>query len=87
MERYQTLLSNLTENGIPVRASKYYENAFGSWYIEIESNPLYRVAHDGRDKTIVLEVLKNNDWHCLSYDKTKSGKHVIKKLKNELKSL
>ena len=87
MKRYQALLRYLEENNIPVRSSKYYENAFGSWYIEIESDPLYRVAHDGRDKTIVLEIFKNNDWHCLSFDKTKSGKHVIGKLKYELRSL
>ena len=87
MKRYQILIKILAENIIPVRASKYFENSFGSWYIEIESNPMYRIAHDGRDKIIVLEVLKNNDWHCLSYDKTKSGKYIIEELKNELESI
>ena len=87
MKEFNLILTCLKEFSIPIRYSEYDEQAFGSWYIEIESNPLYRVAHDGRDKTIVLEVNRNNEWDCLISDKTKSGKHIIEKLRKELNDL
>ena len=81
------MLANLKEYSIPIKYSEYDDQTFGSWYVEIESNPFYRVVHDGRDKTIVLEVNKNNKWNCLISDKTKTGKHVIEKLRAELNAL
>jgi hypothetical protein len=87
MKEYNAMLGNLEEHNIPIRRSEFDGQAMGSWFIEINSNPLYRVAHEGRDKTIVLEVNRKNEWNCLISDKTKSGKHVIKRLVVELDAL
>lgn len=81
------MLESLRAFDIKIAFAEYDEQAFGSWYIEIESNPKYRIVHDGRDATIVLEVIKNYDWSCLLSDKTKSGKHVIEKLVRELNAI
>ncbi|MGD8941040.1 MAG: hypothetical protein PVJ72_16765 [Gammaproteobacteria bacterium] len=85
MKTYNALLTNLKELNIPIKETEFNEQAFGSWYIEIESSPSYRVVHDGRDKTIVLEKSNNNEWSSVMYDKTKSGKHVIERIVKELK--
>ena len=87
MKRYNALLTKLKELNIPIKESEYNEKAFGSWYIEIKSSPPYRVVHDGRDKTIVLEKNNNNEWSSVMYDKTNSGKHVIERLIKELNDL
>jgi len=87
MKTYNALLTNLKELHIPIKESEYNEKAFGSWYIEIKSSPSFRVVHDGRDKTIVLEKIKNKEWCSVMYDKTKSGKHVIETLVKELNDL
>ena len=81
------MLANLKESNIQIKESEYDAQAFGSWYIEIISSPPYRVVHDGRDKTIVLEASRNNEWSSIMYDKTKTGKHVIKRLVQELNDL
>ena len=59
----------------------------GSWYIETQSQPAYRLVHDGRDKTIVLEISRNSEWDSLAFDKSKTGKHVIQRLVEELNAL
>ena len=87
MNQYKAMLESLRAFDITITNAEYYEQAFGSWKVEIESNPKYRVVHDGRDATIVLEVMKNNNWSCLLSDKTKSGKHVIEKLVRELSAI
>ena len=87
MNEYNAIIDRLKENNIPIKHSEYDEQAMGSWYVEIQSIPLYRIAHDGRDKTIVLEVNKNNEWNCLISDKTKSGKYAIEKLQEKLNDL
>ena len=79
MKEYERILREIKDKSLPIKESKYEEAIFGSWYIELETNPSYRVVHDGRDKTIVLEVSKNDEWECLISDKTKSGKHVLEK--------
>lgn len=85
MKEYNSIIANLKKCSIPIKYSEYDDQAFGSWYVEIQSIPLYRIVHDGRDKTIALEVSRNNEWNCLISDKTKSGKHVIEQLLEELK--
>lgn len=87
MKEYNAMLLNFKAHNIPVRESEFNEQAFGSWYIETKSQPVYRVVHDGRDRTIVLEVKHNNEWSCLLSDKTKSGRYVLQKLVDELNSL
>jgi hypothetical protein len=88
MKTYSSLLKQLDEKGISIKSSNYDEHLMGSWTIEIESEPVYRIVHDGRDKTIVLEVSDGrNDWTSLLADKTKSGRHVIAKLADKLKDL
>lgn len=88
MKTYSSLIKQLEENGISIKSSNYYEHLIGSWTIEIESEPVYRIVHDGRDRTIVLEVSDGrNDWTSLLGDKTKSGKHVLATLVNKLKDL
>ena len=84
MNEYDSILEKIKLKDLPIKDAKYEEAVFGSWYIELDSNPSYRVVHDGRDKTIVLEINKNNEWVCLVSDKTKSGKHVLEKLMSEL---
>ena len=86
MKEYNAILSSLESHNIPIKESEFNEEAFGSWYIETKSLPVYRVVHDGRDKTIVLEVNKN-EWSSLMHDKTKTGKHIIQKLVDELNAL
>jgi hypothetical protein len=87
MKEFDSMLASLNECSIPIKYSEYDENAFGSWYVEIDSKPMYRVVHDGRDKTIVLEVHRNNEWNSLISDKTKSGKYLVEKLRIELNDL
>lgn len=87
MKEYNAVLASLKELDIPIKESEYNEQAFGSWYVEIKSLPPYRVVHDGRDKTIVLEENKNGEWSSLMYDKSKTGKHVIERLVQEINAL
>lgn len=88
MNSYTSLLKQLDEEGISIKSSEYDEHLMGSWAIEIESKPAYRIVHDGRDKTIVLEVSDGrNDWTSLLADKTKSGNHVLATLASKLKGL
>ncbi len=88
MKTYSLLLKQLEEKDIPIKTSNYDEHLMGSWVIEIASTPVYRIVHDGRDKTIVLETLdKNSDWTSLLADKTKTGKHILKELTTKLSSL
>jgi hypothetical protein len=87
MNQYEAMLKSLEEFDIKVASAKYCEQSLGSWYVDIKSDPKYRIAHDGRDNTIVLEVMKGKDWSCLLSDKTKSGKHVIEKLVSELNAI
>ena len=84
MKQYKSILKELEMNGIPIHSSRYDDHAMGSWFIETSSTPPYRIVHDGRDKTIVLEVFEN-EWNSMLADKTKSGKHVISKLMHELR--
>ena len=84
MKEYSAMLSNLESHNIPIKDSEFNEEAFGSWYIETQSEPVYRIVHDGRDKTIVLEVNNNNEWTSLMFDKTITGKYVIQRLVEEL---
>ncbi len=44
--------------GFTVEASRYYNEAFGSWVIELsrEGLPRQRVAWDGRDKWLSVEA-------------------------------
>jgi len=81
------MLGSLKTLDISIACAEYDEQAFGSRYVEIDSKPRYRVVHDGRDETIVLEIMKYNDWSCLLSDETKSGKHVIEKLVAELNAI
>jgi len=85
MKTYKTILSNLKDNQVLIEKSEYHDQSFGSWYIQTNSLPTYRIAHDGRDKTIALKIKRNGEWDCLLFDKTISGKHVLKKLLTELK--
>jgi hypothetical protein len=82
MKQYEDMQNKILELGITILSATYYID--GSWEIQISASPPYRIAHDGRDKTIVLEILKNG-WTCIIADKTKSGRHLIPKLKEELK--
>jgi len=83
MKQYQSILNALEEKKVPIKGYRYDEQVMGSWFIETATTPTYRIVHDGRDETIVLEILQN-EWKPLFADKTKSGKHVILKLINEL---
>ncbi len=87
MRQYERILSELKSKNVPISCAEYDEQAFGSWYIQIEFSPPLRIAHDGRDKTIVLEEKKKNEWNCLLFDKTKSGRHVLGKLGELLNDL
>ncbi len=87
MKEYDAMLSDFETYSIPVRKSEFDDEAFGSWYIETQSQPVYRVVHDGRDNTVVLEVSNNDEWSSLMFDKTKTGKHIIKRLVEELNAL
>jgi hypothetical protein len=83
MKQYEAMIADLEKKGIKIKTSKYDDHAMGSWYIVTNTMPPYRIVHDGRDKTVVLEVLEN-EWNPLIADKTQSGKHVISRLMDEL---
>ena len=84
MKQYENILSELKERGVSIQDSGYDDRVMGSWFIQVDSTPLYRIVHDGRDKAIVLEVYEK-EWDSLLADKTRSGKHAIAKLIDELK--
>jgi len=88
MKTYISILQELQQRDISIKLSEYHGYAFGSWFIEIYSKPPYRLVHDGRDKTIVLEVKnKDKEWTSILADKTRSGKHVLKALLDKIESL
>jgi hypothetical protein len=87
MRNYQAIIESMKSKNIPIKHSEFDDEAFGSWYIELDSQPLYRIVHDGRDKTIVLEENKNHEWSSIMADKTKSGKHILARLTNVLSAL
>lgn len=87
MKEFESILNSLNKNGVPIKKSSYNEKILGSWFIEIDFKPPYRIVHDGRDRTIVLEEMNNSEWKSILSDKTRSGKHILSKVLNKLNDI
>jgi hypothetical protein len=81
---FDKIIQTLKDNGYQLGNSEYNDQAFGSWWITINSKPPFRIVHDGRDKTICLEKYEKDEWNCIMADKTITGKHIVNKLKSEI---
>jgi len=86
MKNFNKLISELQKEKIEIKESYFDDQHMGSWHIELNTNPKYRIVHDGRDKTVVLEIFNNSDWECVTYDKSKWGKHILIKYFTSVKN-
>lgn len=62
---YDLCCSELADSAITRQI--YYDNAFGSWIIEVRDS---RILYDGRDFWIITQFREGNDW---------IGKTILKK--------
>jgi hypothetical protein len=52
---YGSVRRELLQAGFGERTARYDESAFGSWFVEVETDPSLRVVWDGRDRLLVVQ--------------------------------
>lgn len=87
MNGYNEALSALKIGGVQVEYSEFSEEHFGSWFIDVASNPACRLCFDGRDKNISIELQKEYGWETLVYSSLGSHKEIVERFIEEVNVL
>ena len=52
---YDETIAVLSASGLTPRSHRYEDSVFGSWWIEVDANPLLRIIWDGKDGWAVVQ--------------------------------
>jgi hypothetical protein len=56
VQAYDETLRLLRREHLPVRASRYDPESFGSWYIDVATTPAVRLVWDGKDRQAIVQT-------------------------------
>jgi hypothetical protein len=84
---YEPFRAGLAAAGFIESASRHDEHAFGSWYVQVEGDPPFRVCWDGREGWLVIQQRSEDGrWQDVWVARERS-EQTLDKLVAEVSSL